>query len=197
MFARRRGGTRPGRCRIPRRAWPERNDLMYTQPLSVGLAVVSTICQHDPGFAHGVARLIRHQRHLLHQCPESGHVVAVGWRGARGQRAAIAVRQEVILGALSASVRGRFAGFVPAAQGPQRCGVCRRPAPVDPVSLASRTACRPFHTPSLCHSCRRTQHAAPEPQPISRGRSFQGRPVLRIKRIPVNAARFSWGLRPG
>src|SRR5262249_41897692 len=37
----------------------------------------------------------------------------------------------------------------------------------------------------------------PQPQPISLGRSSQGMPVLRTKRMPVRALRSSRGLRPG
>jgi hypothetical protein len=45
--------------------------------------------------------------------------------------------------------------------------------------------------PSACQSRRRRQQVMPQPQPISRGKSSQGIPVLRTKRMPVKALRSS------
>src|SRR5262245_16736660 len=66
-----------------------------------------------------------------------------------------------------------------------------------PCNSSSSTACRRTHTPACCHSTSRRRQRLPEPQFISRGRSFQLMPVLRTKRMPVRAWRFVSGLRPG
>jgi hypothetical protein len=52
------------------------------------------------------------------------------------------------------------------------------------------------HTPTRCHSINRRRQVLPEPQPISRGSIFHGRPLRRTNRIPVITARSGWGLRP-
>ncbi len=52
------------------------------------------------------------------------------------------------------------------------------------------------HTPDASHSCNRRQQLIPEPQPISIGRSSQGRPVFNTNRIPVKASRSGIRGRP-
>ena len=66
-----------------------------------------------------------------------------------------------------------------------------------PRSLASKAWCSSTQTPACCHSWRRRQQVMPQPQPISWGKSSQGRPVLRMNRMPVRTRRSSSGLRPG
>src|SRR5215203_6278960 len=62
---------------------------------------------------------------------------------------------------------------------------------------SSKTRCRSRHTPASCHSCRRRQHVEPDPQPISLGSITQGIPALRMKTMPVSAARLGTrGLPP-
>jgi hypothetical protein len=62
---------------------------------------------------------------------------------------------------------------------------------------ASSTSCSSSHTPAACQSRYRRQQLMPLPQPISRGSRSQRRPVCRMNRMPVSAARLSSGLRPG
>ena len=52
------------------------------------------------------------------------------------------------------------------------------------------------HTPRSVHSCIRRQHVIPEPQPISRGKSSHGIPVLSTNTIPVSTWRSASLLRP-
>jgi hypothetical protein len=59
----------------------------------------------------------------------------------------------------------------------------------------SRWSCA--QTPAFCQSRNRRQQVMPLPQPSSKGRSRQARPLLSTKRIPVSAARSEIGLRPG
>ena len=96
---------------------------------------------------------------------------------------------------------GVFARLVPAAQGTEGSRIDRRAAPVDLVrveqlgqqdlvELCPDPKLVPLvqNAPSTPSRCRNPSRAA--------GR-FQGKPVLRIKRMLVKVARFSKGLRPG
>src|SRR5205814_7222799 len=126
-------------------------------------------------------------------------IVNVGGADAAGQRDAGAIDEEMVFAAVFGSIGGVGAGVYP----PKTARTLEESMThLDQSSLpafwssCSSTAWMSFQVPLACHSASRRQQDMPEPQFISAGRSSQGRPVLRTKRIPVRALRSSSRGRP-
>ena len=144
-----------------------------------------------------MADLARHLRNLVEQRSHLADVVGVGRRHTRSQGDAVGIGDHMVLAAGLGPVYGTGAGLRRRRRPPARS--CCRSAP------APRRSCR---RPAACPagsagSCPRSRLAAspaavassviPQPQFISQGRSSQGKPVLRMKRMPVRAARSEMG----
>jgi hypothetical protein len=138
----------------------------------------------------------------LDQVFEDQRVVDVGRREPDRQRDALAVDQDVALGAGLAAV-GRIRADLLVRTTPLFAGT------VDPSRLArdqsivsaapkrSSTARWSWcQTPACCQSRSRRQQVTPLPQPSSWGRYSQGSPVLSTNRMPVSAARSGMRGRP-
>jgi len=118
---------------------------------------------------------------------------------AHGQGGAVAIDEQVPFRAFFGPIRGVFAGKYPPKTA--RIDWLSTQALSQSISPSrprrSSSACSSFfQTPRRCQYRKRRQQVTPEPQPISRGRSSQGRPVLRTKTMPVRQARSSTGGRP-
>jgi len=131
----------------------------------------------------------------------NGHfrIMDVGGSMFNGQWNTLAIGNQVPLRTSFPSIRGIRAGFCP----PKTARTLQlSSADVDQSitsaspSSSSSTRQTFFQTPASCQSRNRRQHVIPEPHPISCGRYSHGVPVLRIKRIPVNAARSDIRGRP-
>ncbi len=116
-----------------------------------------------------------------------------------GQRGAVAIDEQVAFGAFFGPIRGVLAGEYPPKTAridrlsPQALSQSSRPSrPKRPSSACSSF----FQMPRRCQYRRRRPQVTPEPQPISKGRSSPGRPVLRTTTMPVRQARSSTGGRP-
>ena len=141
-----------------------------------------------------------HRGYGIDQGKQLGHVGDIGRRERCRQGNAIRIRDDVVFRAAFRTIGGIGAGFDPpktartlelsaTARDQSILSACRR--------WLSRTWWRSIHTPACCQSRIRLQQVMPDPQPISWGKSSQGIPVRRTKRIPVSALRLSNGFRPG
>ncbi len=138
-------------------------------------------------------------RDIVEQGERLGGVGAVRSGEPHGQRGAVAIDEQVAFGAFFSPLGGVFAGEDPPKTAridwlsTQALSQSIRPSRPKRSSSACSSL---FQTPRRCQYRRRRQQVTPEPQPISQGRSSQGRPVLRTKTMPVRQARSSTGGRP-
>ena len=116
-----------------------------------------------------------------------------------GQWRPVAVDQDVVLRPRLAPIGRIGTGFRPpffarrlALSRLARLQSIRSAAP----RRSSRTVCKRCQTLARFQSRRRRQQVMPLPQPISRGKYSQGRPVFNTKMIPVSAARSGTRGRP-
>jgi hypothetical protein len=126
-------------------------------------------------------------------------VVGVGRGEADGEWDAIAVDDEVVLGAGLASINWVRAGLLaPLLARTLRLSRLARDqsiAAASPNQLSS-VSCNCAHTPASCQSRRRRQQVQPLPQLNSLGNSRQGHPVRSTKTMPPRAARSATRGRP-
>jgi len=145
-------------------------------------------------------RFAGHWGNRVYQGNQLGDVSGIGAGDRLGHRRALSVDEDVVLRSALAAIRGVRADLIP----PKTARTLELSAAVRDQSSLS-TACSLLsniwwmssHTPASCQSRSRLQHVMPHPHPISLGKSSQGIPVRRTNTMPVSAARFSTGLRPG
>jgi hypothetical protein len=120
--------------------------------------------------------------HGVHEFFENYGVVHVGGREHHSEGHAVAVGQEVTLGAGLPTV-GRIQAYCVAplfattlAESRLEREQSMRP---DHPSRSSRMRCKRRHTPALCQSRRRLQHVTPLTKPISLSSMLHGMPLLR------------------
>ena len=175
------------------------NPLADQQP-SMKFAIVGAVGLDGIGKASRVSTFASNRRKPLHQRHQLGEIVTISTRQTGGQWNAVPIGDHMMFAATSAPVC--------------RVGACLPPpfnARIELLSTtardqsirsawlswAKRTSWTFCQTPASCQSRSLRQQVIPEPHPISWGKSSQGIPVFRTKRMPVKAARFSTGLRPG
>jgi len=141
-----------------------------------------------------------HGRYGINQRKQLGHVGDIGRSERCRQGNAIRIREDVVFRAAFRTIGGIGAGFDP----PKTARTLELSTTVRDQSILSacrrwlsRTWWRSIHTPASCQSRSRLQQVMPDPQPISRGKSSQGIPVRKTKKIPVSVLRLSTSLRPG
>ena len=138
-------------------------------------------------------------RDVVHEVHRFERLVAVGPGDAQGQRGALAIDQQVPLGAFFGPVGGVLAG-----EGPPKTArklwlstqQCSQSMPFSCPTRWSRACSNFFQTPRRCQDRSRRQQVTPEPQPISWGSISQGMPLRSTKTMPVRQARSSTGGRP-
>ena len=144
---------------------------------------------------HGTSAPIAHTGGGHHQEFEETAVVGVGGRGVNVQGQAVAVSEQVVLGA-----RVRVVGGVRAGQlaplfwartdtepmlAPAQSRICFS-------ASSSSTARWGFsQTPAACHSRRRNQAVCPDPRPRVGGRAATDTEVCSTNKMPCTAARSS------
>src|SRR5207237_7593017 len=126
-------------------------------------------------------------------------VVVVGRGLPVGQRRAMPLDQDVIFRAGLAAIGRIGAGLGPPLLA-RRLALSRLPRlqsirSASP-SRSSNRVCSRCQTLARFQSRSRRQQVIPLPQPISRGKYSQGRPVFSTNRIPVSAARSGTRGRP-
>jgi hypothetical protein len=184
-----------------RRPWPRQLvlDTSRFQTLLVVLAAVDAIPVLRLRLTAWPPTRPRDEWDVIEQGQRLASVGTVGSGDADGQRGAVAIDEDVAFAPFFGPIRGIFAGKHPPKT--TRMDWLSTQALSQSISPSrprwSSKACRSFfQTPRRCQYRRRRQQGTPEPQPISRGRSSQGKPVLRTKAMPIRQARSSTGGRP-
>lgn len=166
------------------------------QRASMPLGVVTTIGVDHTRSAQWMAAQSANRWNRVDQRQQLRDIVDIRAGQDHGERRAVGVGDDVVLG-----TRSRAIGRVwpaPTARIDDESTVARENSIWSAArSLVSSNSCKRSHTPAACQSLSRRQHVTPEPQPISAGRSRQRSPVSRTNWMPVSAARFETGRRPG
>lgn len=176
-----------------------RQDAAAVEGVAMRLRIVGPIALDQTRLATRPTGTSAHGRHGVDQRQQLRDVVPVGRGQRRDERNPVRVGENVMLRpglAAIGRVRSRF--FPPRSARSEELSTTARARSSWPRrrNSASSTACNRFQTPARCHRTRRRQQVVPDPQPISRGNIFQGRPLRRTNRMPVSAARSGIGLRP-
>ncbi len=175
-------------------------DTTIAQRALMPLGAVTTIGVNHTRSSQWMAAQSAIRWHRVGQRDQLRDVVDIRASQDRGERRAVGVGDDVVLGTGSRSIGRVWPSFWPAptARIDDESTAAREKSIWSAArSFASSDSCKRSHTPVACQSGSRRQHVTPEPQPISAGRSRQRSPVLRTNRMPVSAARFETGKRPG
>ncbi|PFH12701.1 hypothetical protein BX604_7511 [Burkholderia sp. JKS000303] len=177
-----------------------RLDTSIAQGSPMSLGVISAISIDHARSLNRVAAQAVNRWNRVDQRQQLRNIVDVRASQDRGEQCAVGVGDKVMLGTGSCAIGGVRAGFWPAptARIDDESGAARERSTWSAArSFASSSSCKRSHTPAAWQSRSRRQHVTPELHPISAGRSRQRSPVLRTNKIPVGAARFETGRRPG
>ncbi len=132
------------------------------------------------------------RRNGINEREQPGRIVGVGSREPDGQRDAVSIHHQVILGPSLAAVGGVAASLLTPLFARtltlSRLARFQSMAAASPNQLRS-VSCSCCQTPASCRSRSRRQHVVPLPQPSSLGSSRQGQPVRKTKTMPPSAAR--------
>jgi len=170
------------------------------QGLTMRFGVIAAVRVKSLGAATRTTHMAANGLDPIYQGDQLRHVVAIGPREDGVQRDALALDNDMVFRPRTSSIgriRPRRPPFPTARMLEESAEARFQSSRSAPLSLSSRTWWSLSHTPAWCQSRSRRQQVIPEPHPISKGRSSQGMPVLKTKRIPVRHLRFSTGLRPG
>lgn len=177
-----------------------RFDTTIAQRFSMSLGVVSAVGVDHTRSLQWVAAQSANRWNRVDQRQQLRDVVDVRVGQDRGKRRAVGIGDDVVLRTGSSAIGRVWPSFWPAptARIDDESTAAREKSIWSAArSFASSSSCKRSHTPAACQSRSRRQHVTPEPQPISAGRSRQRSPVLRTNKMPVSAARFETGRRPG
>ena len=176
-----------------------RNTALAKGP-SMRLGVIGPIGIRGVRTMARTARLTVDRGNGINQWNQLRDIVTVRAGDRRRQRDAVAVREDVVLRAGLAPIGRIRAGLVP----PKTARTLELSMIARDQSIwsawfnkSSSTRWITSHTPASFQSRSRRQQLIPQPQPISCGKSSQGMPVFKTKRMPVSARRLLMGMRPG
>src|SRR6266508_3073758 len=158
--------------------------------LVVGL--VGVHLRRAPAGAAGLAEGPAERWDRLEYLLEDDRVVHIGRGHQGGQRDALAIDHQMAFRARLAAIRwirpGRGAPFFAGMLAESSAARDQLIWSASPRRWSSSRSSR-RHTPAACQSRSRRQQVVPLPQPSSAGRSDQGQPLRRMKRMPANALR--------
>ena len=177
----------------------DRGNAPLAQFLTMTFRVVAAIALHTSGSTTRRPGAAADRGKRIDEVEQFADVVAVGRRQPRDERNPVRVGKNVMFRpGLAAIGRVRSSFFPPRNARSEELSTIARAKSRSPRrrSSVSSTACRRFHTPACCHRTSLRQHVVPDPQPISRGSRFQGRPLRSTNRMPVSTARSGMGFRP-
>lgn len=175
-------------------------DADFSQSVAMGLGVVGAI---------GIQRIKpiawrtdfpSDGRNVVDQFKQLRHVMFIGGGGVRDDGNAAAIGQNMVFTAGFSTIHGVWTRqFAPPTARTEALSTTLRLKSIRSSrrSRSRSTRWMVSQTPASCQSRNRRQQVMPQPQPISCGRSSQGMPVLRTKRMPAKQARSGMGLRPG
>ena len=175
------------------------HDAAGTNLLAVAVVVVAAVGVEGERSAAGPADPATNRRHGVEKRQELGDIVAVATRQDDGERGAVSVGDQVVLGAGPAPVDRRRARVAP----PFNALTCEESTTQrdqssfrSAFSSASKTSWSLCQTPASFQSRSRRQHVMPEPNPSSCGRYSHWIPVCSTNKIPHNACRSGTLGRP-
>lgn len=175
-------------------------DTAVAQASSMCFGIVAPIGIDNTRLVLRPATHAANRRDRVNQWQKLSDVVAVGASQDCVEGYAVGIDENVMLGTGSRTIGGVRTCFSPAptARTDDESTAAREKSSC-PASrnLASSSACSWLHTSASCQSRKRLQQVTPEPNPNSMGRSRQRMPVLKTNRMPLSAARFDTGRRPG
>ena len=167
--------------------------------MAVGVGVVAAVRDQRVRPTAGMADEAGDRGNRVEQRQQLGDLMVVAAGQRRGQRQAVAVYQEVMLGTRRAPIDRALARFgAPFFACIWLESTIARDHSISPAARnrASSTACTCSHTPARCHSSSRRQHVTPDPNPSSNGKSRQATPVCNTNKIPDGACRSGRRFRP-
>ena len=176
-----------------------RCDAAVTELIAMRLRIVASVALDESRFADGPTGAAAERRHGIDKGQQLGHVVPIRRRQRRDERNPARVGENMMLRpGLAAIGRVRSSFFPPRSARSDELSTTARAKSIWPRrrNSLSSTVWRRFQTPARCQRTNRRQQVVPDPHPISRGNMFQGNPLRRTKRIPVNTARSGIGARP-
>ena len=177
-----------------------RLDTPASETSTQAIGVVGSIGLESTGFAPRSASLAADTRDGLQQRLGLCHIMSVGLSQNGRKRDTLCVREDVVLAARTTAIGWVRSTFFPAPteRMDELSAMAREKSSLSaPRSSLSNTWCSRSQTRAFCHAFRRRQQVMPQPQPNSLGRSSQGMPVFKTKRIPVRACRSEMGFLPG
>jgi hypothetical protein len=175
------------------------SDATPAKLVAVRLGVVPSIALDAFGTATWAAQFAADGSDGFNQRQKLGYVVRIGARECRGQWNARRIRNDMVLAARLAAIRGVGAGFCPPSTARTlELSTTARDQSIWSAALsrASSNSCKRFQTPASCQSLSRRQQVIPLPQPNSCGNIAQGIPLRSTNKMPVNASRLPIGGRP-
>src|SRR5687767_3237974 len=140
------------------------------------VVVVAAVSDQAVGSAAWPTDRAAHGGDAVKEWDQLGDVVAVAARDREGERDPAPVDEEVVLGAGTASVhraRARLGAPFFACTWLESAIALNHSSSPAARRRASSTECSSCHTPARCHSPKRRQQVAPEPNPSSPGRCCQ------------------------
>lgn len=176
------------------------DNMSLTQLATVGLRVIGSVPLDTVRTAAGPSPLACDRGNRIDQRQQLRDIVAIGGRDLHGQRNAVGVDDQMVLGARLASICGVRTRLPPpktARIESESTKAREKSIWSAPRSFRSKTLWTSLQTPAFCQSRRRRQQVIPLPQPISLGSHSHWMPLLRTNRIPVSTARLSRGFQPG
>src|SRR5271170_1758804 len=168
-----------------------RGDAASRQLHAMRIRVVSPVGHHFLRLTQRRADFTHDRRNRVDQRDQLGHIVTVGGSEDGGKRHAAGIDSEVVFRAVFPAVHGARSRFFPpctARMYAESTITREKSISSAPRSLSSSRQWSRSHTPAWRHSSRRFQRVMPQ-QPISWGKSSQGRPVFSTKMIPVRQTR--------
>lgn len=163
------------------------------------LRIVSAVALDGVGLAARRTGPTANGRHRVDEVEQLGDIGAIGGGQCRDERNPLRVGENMMFRpGLAAIGRVRSSFFPPRNARSEALSTTARARSSWPRrrNSVSKTACKRFQTPARCQRTSRRQQVVPEPQPISRGSMFHGRPLRSTKRMPVRTARSGMGFRP-
>ena len=194
----------PARASQPAAVWAPalgelRGDPALCELVAMRLRIVPAVALDESGFPSGSAATPAERGERVHQGEQLRDVVAVRGGQRRDERNPVRVGENMMFRpGLAAIGRVRSSFFPPRTARRDALSTTARARSSWPRcrNSSSRARWSRFQTPARCHRTSRRQHVVPDPQPISRGSMFQGRPLRSTNRIPVSTARSGIGFRP-
>jgi hypothetical protein len=177
----------------------QRYDTTTTQGFPMGLRIISPIALNNVRTLTRTSTFTRYRWNGINQGQQLGDIMTICSAQANSEWNAFRICDRVMFRAIFTPICGVWADFRPPKMArTEALSITARDQSICSAAWSwfNKIRWSLSHTPAFCQSRNRRQQVIPLPHPISLGRSSQGIPVLRTKRIPVKALRLGIGGRP-